>query len=97
MTYISTCTWRDLTDGHLYAEGDLFPFDGREIAPERITELENAQNRAGFALIRALDVADEGAEAPEEETPEKAPEAPKPAAKKPAAKKTTTTKKTTKK
>jgi len=93
MKYISTGTWRDLTDGHLYHEGEPFPFDGREVAPERITELETAQNRAGFALIRAEDVADEGAEAPKAEAPEKAPEeAKKPAAKKAAPRKTTTKK-----
>lgn len=93
MKFISTGTWRDLTDRHLYHEGDQFPFDGRDVAPERITELETAQNRAGFALIRAEDVADDGAEAPKAEAPEKAPEeAKKPAAKKAAPRKTTTKK-----
>lgn len=97
MKYISTGTWRDLTDGHLYHEGELFPFDGREVAPERITELETAQNRAGFALIRAEDVADEGAEATKEEAPEKAPEEAKKTAAKKAAPRKTTTKKPAKK
>lgn len=97
MKYISTGTWRDLTDGHLYHEGEPFPFDGREVAPERITELETAQNRAGFALIRAEDVADEGAEAPKEEAPDKAPEEAPEEAKKTAAKKAAPRKTTTKK
>lgn len=95
--YFSLMEWRDNSDGHLYHEGEPFPFDGREVAPERITELETAQNRAGFALIRAEDVADEGAEAPKEEAPEKAPEEAKKTAAKKAAPRKTTTKKPAKK
>lgn len=53
MKYISLSTWRDLKDGHLYHEGDEFPFDGREVSPERIAELETGVNRAGLKLIRA--------------------------------------------
>ena len=59
MRYISLATWRDLSDGHLYAEGDLFPFDGREISGDRLAELESDTNRAGLKLIRA-DEADAG-------------------------------------
>ena len=81
MKFISTGTWRDLTDGHLYHEGEPFPFDGREIAPERIAELGNAHNRAGFALIRAEEAPDEVTEAPKAEAPEKAPDGRKTAAK----------------
>ena len=33
--YISARTWRDLTDKHLYREGDPFPFDGREVPAAR--------------------------------------------------------------
>lgn len=90
MKYQATRTWRDLTDGHLYREGDPFPFDGREIAPERIAELENARNRAGFVLIQAKN-APKDAEPEPEEAPETVPE-PEPEEKKPARK--TATKKT---
>ena len=74
--YISNGTWRDLTDGHLYHEGDIFPFDGREIKPARLDELRNAHNRAGFVLIRACGVQDEPKAVPKREAPEKAAEAP---------------------
>ena len=67
--YISTVVWRDLTDGHLYQEGDKFPFDGREIAPERLEELQSAHNRAGFVLIRASEVKDEREEDQKQEEP----------------------------
>ena len=71
MSYISTRVWRDLTDGHLYSEGDSFPHDGREIPPERICELEKGQNRAGFALIRAEAEPDDKQVAPKTDAPEK--------------------------
>lgn len=92
MKYISCGTWRDLTDHHLYHEGDLFPFDGREIQKDRLDSLLNGTNRAGLVLIRAEEDEVKAAKpAPEpEKAPEKAPEAKpakKPAAKKPAAKK----------
>ena len=48
-------TWRDLTDGHLYNAGDPFPWDGREIPEERVNALKSPQNKAGFALIKAVD------------------------------------------
>lgn len=67
--YISCCTWRDLTDRHLYHEGDQFPFDGREVKPERLAELESGVNRAGLKLIKA----DEAAE-PEVQKAEAQPE-----------------------
>ena len=91
MKYISAILWRDLTDGHLYAEGDEFPFDGREIPAERLEMLESGRNEAGLRFIRAVEPPKE---VPKEEEPEKAPEAKKTApkkapAKKPAAKKTT--------
>ena len=59
MKYISATQWRDLTDGHLYAEGDEFPFDGREVPAERLDELVNGRNRAGLRLIEACEVQDE--------------------------------------
>ena len=94
MKYISATVWRDLTDRHLYAEGDEFPFDGREVPAERLDELAGSGNRAGFPLIRAVDVQDEPEEVRKEAEPEEAAEARKTAprkapAKKPAAKKTT--------
>lgn len=67
MKYISTVTWRDNTDGHLYREGEPFPFDGREIPKERLEALESGRNRAGLRLIRAVEVQDEPAEARKEE------------------------------
>lgn len=87
--YFSLREWRDNTDGHLYAEGEPFPFDGREIPKERLEALESGRNRAGLRLIRAVEVQDEPEEARKEEAPEKAPEARKTA----PAKKRTTTKK----
>ena len=62
MQYISTGTWRDLTDHHLYADGDVFPHDGREIPAERLAYLAGTQNKAGFAVIKAV-------ETPHEENP----------------------------
>ena len=52
MAYISIRTWRDLTDKHLYREGEPFPFDGREVPEARLTELETGRNRAGLAMIQ---------------------------------------------
>ena len=89
MGFISCANWRDLTDGHLYREGEPFPFDGREISPERLDELMNVRNRAGLVLIRAIEVQNEPEEALKEEEPKKAPEGRKTA----PAKKRTTTKK----
>ena len=87
MGYISCGTWRDLTDRHLYHEGEPFPFDGRDVPDERISELESGRNRAGLRLIRAEEVQDEPEEVRKEEAPEKAP----------VARKTATKKRTTKK
>ena len=84
--YISLREWRDNTDGHLYREGEPFPFDGREIPKERLEALESGRNRAGLRLIRAVEVQDEPEETRKEEAPEKAPEGRKTA---PAKKRTT--------
>ena len=51
--------WRDLADNHLYAEGDEYPHDGREIPEKRIAELTSRQNKAGFALIQAVETQNE--------------------------------------
>jgi len=87
--YFSTVTWRDNTDGHLYREGEPFPFDGREITGDRLESLESGRNRAGLRLIRAVEVQDEPVEAMKEEAPEKAAEGRKTAPAKTARKKTT--------
>jgi hypothetical protein len=52
--YISTATWRDLEDGHPYRTGDPFPYDGRDVSEDRISELTSPQNKAGFAVIKAI-------------------------------------------
>lgn len=49
--FTSLRQWRDLTDGHLYNPGDVFPHDGRQIAPERIAALVSGSNKANTALI----------------------------------------------
>ena len=87
MGYISLAAWRDLTDGHLYREGEPFPFDGREIPEERLEALESGHNRAGLRLIQAEEVQNEPEETRKEEAPEKAPEGRKTAAKKRTTKK----------
>ena len=87
MKYISTVTWRDNTDGHLYAEGEPFPFDGREIPKERLEALESGRNRAGLRLIRAVEAQDEPEEARKGEAPKKATEGRKTAPKKRTTKK----------
>jgi len=70
--YTSIREWRDNTDGHLYREGEPFPFDGREIAAERLESLESGRNRAGLRLIRAKEIQDELTEAQKEEAPKTA-------------------------
>lgn len=68
--FVSACTWRDLSDRHLYHKGDLFPFDGREVPEERLTALMSVQNMAGLALIRAEEVQDGPEEGAQQEAPE---------------------------
>lgn len=87
MKYISTVTWRDNTDGHLYREGELFPFDGREIPKDRMEALESGRNRAGLRLIRAVEVQGKPKEARKEEAPEKATEGRKTASRKKSSRK----------
>lgn len=70
MSYESIARWRDLEDGHLYQVGDPFPHDGRGISKERIAELISTQNKAGFAVIKAV-------EKPKEEIPKETEDAPK--------------------
>lgn len=81
--YISNRAWRDLTDGHLYREGEPFPFDGREVPVERLAELETGRNQAKMSLIRAAD-ADMGQEqGRKKEAPERANNSQETAAEKP--------------
>lgn len=68
----STVQWRDLTDGHLYSAGDPFPWDGREIPEERINALKSSQNKAGFAVIKAVEEPGKTNATKAEETAEKA-------------------------
>ena len=58
--YIGTSEWRDLESGHLYQAGDPFPYDGQTVSDERITALSTAQNKAGLALIKAVEEPDSG-------------------------------------
>jgi len=71
MGYISLTVWRDLTDRHLYAEGDPFPHDGRAIPPARLKALETGENQAGLALIQRIEQPDEQIPVRGPETPEK--------------------------
>ena len=71
--YFCLMEWRDNSDGHLYHEGEPFPFDGRDIPDERLEALENGKNRAGLALIRAYEAEEEHPDVRKEEAPEKAP------------------------
>lgn len=42
----------DLQDGdHVYAEGDPFPREGKEVSEERIKELSSSNNRQKMPLI----------------------------------------------
>ena len=52
--FISVRMWRDLTDKHLYHEGDPFPFDGREVPEPRLKELEFGHNQAGLKMIQGI-------------------------------------------
>lgn len=72
MRFISLATWRDLTDGHLYHEGDVFPFDGREVPADRTDALENGRNRAGLRLIRRAEPENVETAVHEEKAPKKA-------------------------
>ena len=70
--YQSLTKWRDLTDDHLYQQGDSFPYDGREIPAERINALMSGKNRAGIALITAVEPTDGQSVKEKGETPRKA-------------------------
>lgn len=59
MKYIALTTWVDMTDGHEYAEGNLFPHDGREIPEERITALTTAENDIGRPVVMAVEEPEE--------------------------------------
>ena len=80
--YVSTQVWQDLTDMHLYHEGESFPFDGRDVGEERLNALETGRNRAGLRLIRAVEVQDDQTPVRTEEEPKKAENGRKTAARK---------------
>lgn len=86
MSYISIATWRDLTDGHLYREGDPFPFDGREVDPDRLAQLETGRNQAGLRLIQPEAAKYDRLQAPEADAPQIADLEPQTASEKPRAK-----------
>lgn len=71
MMYISLRQWRDLSDGHLYAAGDAFPHDGREISPARLAELASTANKARERLIEAVQAKGEDSTIQEEKTANK--------------------------
>lgn len=97
MGFICLATWRDLTDGHLYHEGDRFPFDGREVPADRTDALENGRNRAGLRLIRKVESEPEDQADPEVKAPKKATTEVKAPEKAAAARKTATAKEPEKK
>ncbi|WP_239700351.1 Rho termination factor N-terminal domain-containing protein [Mammaliicoccus sp. D-M17] len=56
MTYKVIKYFTDLQDdNHEYNEGDVFPRSGKQVSKERLTELSNASNRQGKALIERVD------------------------------------------
>lgn len=69
--YKSLITWRDLTDKHLYHEGDEFPFDGRDVSEERINQLTGSHNLAEIAVIKRVDDPVEEIPVEKEDTPVK--------------------------
>lgn len=44
--------FRDLTNDHVYNEGDKFPFDDSEVGTDRLNELLSKKNKIGKKLIR---------------------------------------------
>jgi len=72
MRYESIRRWVDFEDRHLYNAGDAFPHDGRQISEARIAELSGTQNKAGFAVIKATQEADEKKPTEEDKTPRRA-------------------------
>lgn len=96
--YISIALWRDQTDGHVYREGDRFPFDGRQIPEDRLTALESGQNQAGLRLIQAIEDEVEETEVRTEDAPTEGKEAQETASEesKPEPEKTTPARKTRK-
>lgn len=63
--YVVITPFADIYDSmHDYYEGDVFPHDGRYIAPERISELSSNNNALGKPIIKI-------AEEVQEEKPKK--------------------------
>lgn len=70
--YESITRWRDLEDGHLYNPGDAYPYNGKEVSESRINELISTQNKAGFAVIKAVEEKAEEIPVQAKKTPRKA-------------------------
>lgn len=47
--------FRDLQDNHVYAEGDVFPHDGRQVSKKRIKALTSEDNKAGYPVIKEVE------------------------------------------
>lgn len=60
MKRISLVTWVDLTDGHEYIPGEVFPHDGRKIPDERLMELQSDTNQVGYPLIAEIKESNNG-------------------------------------
>ena len=56
--YKVVCRFADMQDGnHIYEVGDVFPWDGRDVADDRIAELASKDNKIGVPLIKAIKTA----------------------------------------
>ena len=77
MMYKAICEWRDLTDGHAYSVGDVFPYDGRKIEETRLTELLGDQNKAHKSLIERVEGSDDKIHEQEEKQRKRAVKTPK--------------------
>lgn len=57
--YQALMRFRDLTDGHLYEQGDAFPYDGRVIPEDRLNSLKTGENQVGKPVIGIYQGTDE--------------------------------------
>lgn len=56
--YKVVCRFADMQDGnHIYEVGDIFPWDGKDVADDRIEELASKNNKIGVPLIKAVKTA----------------------------------------
>lgn len=55
MTYRVIKYFTDLQDNDRpYNVGDIFPYEGKEVAPSRLAELSSSNNRRGIPLIELV-------------------------------------------